>query len=364
MAIRYNRATRRWENFGDDIETMGNIFNPNRGMTQPTAPTTTTTQPATTQTTPKTTAPKRPTGGMGGPTAQQVRAGRYVGGRGFKTEQQGLVDEALSGAFDTGDYTSLINALLATGGSGAGGWKANPAAAAAGFAAARQQEAAGRQASEAYNKLAATQLADSLRGIKERYGSQETALKDLYSGQLGTSQEAIRAATREFLGSMPTSTGFQSAQFMSLPQEQQALSQLAAYGATGERAKAASEQDAAMAQAIQNIMGTSARQLGQAEQGYLNALATAGRGAEASALQGLAQQASAAELSSLLGLGQRRAEEESAARAIQQQLLAQGIESLMSGRTAGATTRASTVAEYGRPKAKPKQKSKGKGKRS
>lgn len=371
MAMRYNPRTRRWESTSNDFGTDADIIRNKAGMpgagapasgttttttprpttttrattttttprtTTTTRPTTTTTRPATTTTTTpgrtRTTSPTR-RGGQGGPTAQQIKAGRFVGAPGFKTEEQGLVDESMSGDVGGFDVAELIAALRATaGGGGGGGWRANPMAAAAGFSAAAQQEAAGRQAQQQYGQLAQTQMQAAMDDIASRYGTQQAQ-----------SEEAIRNATAQFLQAIPQSTGFQQAQFMTLPQEQAALADLARYGATGEQARAVAAQDDAMSRAIQNIMQTSARQLGQAEQGYLDALGLAGRGGETAALQGLQQQLMAG-----------RSSEEAGARAAQQQLLAAGIEALMSGRQTAAQTRAATTAEYGRP---PKKKPKG-----
>lgn len=376
MAMKYNPRTRRWEStandFGADAETIKRMAGttttttpratpessssgrrapegarPRQSTTTTTAPrattttvprqTTTTTRPTTTTTTPKKPTAASPRGGMGGPTAAQIAAGRYVGGPGFKTEEQGLVDEAAGGDFAGFDVAQLIAALQATAGDGGTpSWVPNPMAAAAGFDAARQQEAAGRAAQQQYGRLAQTGLNATLADIASRYGTQQSQ-----------SEEAIRNATAQFLQAIPQSTGFQQAQFMTLPQQQAALADLARYGGTGELAQAASAQDNAMAQAIQNIMQTSAGQLGQAESGYLDALRLAGQGGQTAALQGLQQQLTAG-----------RSSEEAAARAAQQQLLAAGIEALMSGRQTAAQTRAATTAEYGRPRAKKKPKGK------
>lgn len=339
--------------------------------TTPKATTTTTPKTTTTTTTPKAKAktqtaatPKgsastpwtrlgRPETGEVPSWAQPTRGGVIAGGG--KPETFVNPEGAAMGDVGGADITELIRTLLATSGSGggAGGWRPNPAAAAAGFGAAAAQEQAGRTAQQQYNQLAAQTLAQALASIQGAYGQQQQGINTWYDTQQAASEQAIRSAGQEFLSSLPQLTAYASPEFTALTPETQALGQaLGAYGATGAEAAQVAQQDAQVNQAIAKMMGQAAGQLGQAETGYMEALKRAGAGGQAAALAGLTQNVLGGRMAEIASSRQAQSQSEEQARALQQQLIAEGIQALMAGKTAGAETRARTVAEYGKPKKK------------
>lgn len=275
------------------------------------------------------------------------------------------VTTAISGALNQPgtDLTGLINTLLSTAGDGSGGsgWKPNPAAAAAAFQAAAQQEAAGRGAQKQYQDLAASILAQTMGNIGTRYGQTESDINNWYNQQQTAAQQAINAANQQFLSSLPQATAYANPQLTAMTPEAQALGQmLGAYGATGAEAATVAQQDAQMNQAIANIMRQSAQQVGQAETGYMDALRRAGQGGQAAALTALAQNVLAGRTGELAGVRSQRAQEESQAQGAQQELLLAGIQALLQGQQMGAETRAKATAEYGRPPKKSKKPKSGK----
>jgi hypothetical protein len=123
--------------------------------------------------------------------------------------------------------------------------------------------------------------------------------------------------------------------------------------------------DAATSKQIADLFGRSNKQLAGAETDYYTGLQNAARGAQAAGKSNLATVLATLQGQDKAGIeGNRRAElaglqasrtaAQGSATDLQNQLLAKGIDAVMSGKQAAATTRAQTTASYGVPKKKGK----------
>lgn len=168
----------------------------------------------------------------------------------------------------------------------------------------------GLETQTAYNTLAEDQYKDLTDRASQYYG-----------GQRKTALANIDAATADFLKNLIAPTAYESATVAELAPEQQGLlKSLQAYGATGGQAAEQMATDTASNKFLADLMRTSNRQMQAADVDYFNALKNAASGGQMAARQGL---------ESVLGglQGQTTAQAE----AIRRELLAKGIEALLSG---------------------------------
>jgi hypothetical protein len=194
------------------------------------------------------------------------------------------------------------------------------------------------------------------------YDNQLAAIKKYYDEQNTTASKTIGDAGATFLAGLPEATAFANAQVANLPQAQQGLTDaLSAYGATGNKAKEVSTQDAAYIDAIAKMQSSANSQLSSADKAYMAAIRTAGQGANTAAQQALAGNlaglraqdtsgVNASRRGELATITQNKNATTSDAEALRQSYISKGIEALMSGKQTAATTKAEAAAEFGVPK--------------
>ena len=344
----------------------------------PKASTTTTMAPKAGATT--TTVPAKPTsttkrGGQGGvaPTPQQTQA--------LRTGP--TADTAVNSALEPPtDSNALLLAFLksqaaVSGGGGSGTKTDTPAELAAKYRAnveaANIQAQAGATAQTDYNAIgesayknatdtANPMFAQQTLDTNAFYNSQLEAIKKYYGEQNTQASKTISDAGATFLAGLPDATAFANAQVANLPQAQQGLTDaLSAYGATGNKAKEVSTQDAAYIDAIAKLQTSANAQLSAADKAYMASLKTAGLGANTAAQQALAGNlaglqaqdtsgVNAARRSEIGNINQNKAAATSDAEALRQQYISKGIEALMSGKQTAAATKAQAASDYGVPK--------------
>lgn len=282
--------------------------------------------------------------GMGGPTAQQVKAGQYVGAPAQVADQNAAVNKAVAEMLETGDYKGAMELIAAMSASGSGGGgssgpsaaetaRANADSYRAAMNAANQQQAAGRQLQTAYNTQGQTLFDTQSAAIKKYYGDINTQ-----------ASKTIAGAGENFLAQLPQATAYANAQVANLPQAQQGLTEaLRTYGATTGKADEESAQSKAYLDALAKMQASSNQQLQTADTSYMGALRTAGQGANTAAQQALAG-----------NIAQLQAGDMSNVNSAQQALIQKGIEAVLAGQTEAASTRASATAQFGVPK-KPKR---------
>ena len=288
-------------------------------------------------------------GGMGGPSAADIKAGNYVGSKKQVASESSAVNKAVEEALKGGDYKGameLIAALSASGSGGAGSSgpsaaetaRANTNAYRAAMVAAKQQEAAGQGLQTAYNTQAQSLFDTQSAAIKKYYGDINTQ-----------ASKTITGAGENFLAQLPQATAYANAQVANLPQAQQGLTEaLQAYGATTGQADEQSAQSKAYLDALAKMQASSNQQLQTADTAYMGALRTAGQGANTAAQQALAG-----------NIAQLQAGDMSNVTSAQQALIQKGIEAVLAGQTEAASTRANATATYGVPKkTKPPRKPK------
>lgn len=374
MPIKFNPATGRYENY-----TRDGGFSPIGPMGQPrptpaTSPTTTvpmastTTVPAATTGAPR--GSKRASGGtaqrggMGGPTAAQVKAGQYVGGKGFVTENVGLSTSAVEKALKEGTISPEVLKLIqeiygAGGGAGADKTTDYKNAYRSGIAGARQQELAAQQAREMYDKAAESLYGSRMEAIGTRYAPQMTALEDYYRGQSTAATEAINKAAQDALANIKDPTAFANLQALVGAAPQQGLgADLTAYGASGAAAQQQAASDEAYNKFIADLQNRSYQTTQAAGQDYTTALRNAITGSQAGALQGLAQTVAGLRSQDVAGLRGRRAEEEAAVQAVRDSLTQAGLQAMLEGKQTAAATRVATEQKYGAYKPKKSSKKK------
>lgn len=310
-----------------------------------------TTQTPSTTVAPNTTVPATGKGktntsgkGMGGPTAQQVKAGQYVGSPAQVTSESNVINNAITEALKLGDYKGAMELIAALSASGSGGKSSGPSAAEtaranadsyrAAINAANQQQAAGKQLQTAYNTQA--------QGL---FDTQSANIKKYYGDIGAQAQKTIAGAGENFLAQLPQATAYANAQVANLPQAQQGLTEaLQTYGATTGKADEQSAQSKAYLDALAKMQASSNQQLQTADTAYMGALRTAGQGANTAAQQALAG-----------NIAQLQAGDMSNVGSAQQALIQKGIEAVLAGQTEAASTKANATAKYGVPK-KPKAK--------
>lgn len=282
--------------------------------------------------------------GMGGPTAQQVKAGQYVGAPAQVADQNAAVNKAVAEMLENGDYKGAMELIVAMSASGSGGGgssgpsaadiaRANADSYRAAMAAAQQQEAAGQGLQTAYNTQGQTLFDTQSAAIKKYYGDINTQ-----------ASKTIAGAGENFLAQLPQATAYANAQVANLPQAQQGLTEaLRTYGATTGKADEESAQSKAYLDALAKMQASSNQQLQTADTSYMGALRTAGQGANTAAQQALAG-----------NIAQLQAGDMSNVNSAQQALIQKGIEAVLAGQTEAASTRASATAQFGVPK-KPKR---------
>jgi len=338
--------------------------------TTTTAPraTTTTVPKATTTTVPATTATQR--GGMGGPTAAQVGAGRYVGGKGFKQEDTFIVDKEAEKQTNQEDISTVLElakrlGLLDGSGKGGGG-KATDYTNAyiSGIQGAKQQEVAATQAQQMYNQLAQQMYGQQVADINARYAPQQTALDNYYATQTAAGTEAINKAAADALANIKDPTAFANLQALVGTTPQQGLgADLAAYGASGQAAQQQAGTDEAYNKFLADLQNRSYQAQQAAGVDYATALRNAITGSQAAGLTGLTQGITGLKAQDVANLRTAQAQDVGAAEDFRSSLMQAGLQALLEGRQNAATTRASTEQQFGayKPK-KSKCKSKGKGK--
>jgi hypothetical protein len=184
-------------------------------------------------------------------------------------------------------------------------------------ASAKIQTQAGKKAQNQYNAMAA-------QFMKE---AQDTTGK-YYTDQQTQANKSIDAATIDYLNNIIKPQAYETAAIAQLTPEQQGLmSNLQAYGATGQQATQQRTEDTGYNQFMSQLMSGSAKQLGAADKGYFDALRNAGVGGQAAARQGVAQN-----VANLQGQSLANAD------AVRRQLIQAGIEALMAGRADAANT--------------------------
>ncbi len=335
--------------------------------TVPRATTTTVPRSAPTTTVPTPTTPRR--GGMGGPTAAQVGAGRYVGGKGFKQEDTFIVDEEAEEATNQEDISSVLELMKRLGlldGSGGGGGKAADYRNAyiGGIQGAKQQEVAATQAQQMYNQLAQQMYGQQVADINARYAPQQTALDNYYATQTAAGTEAINKAAADALANIKDPTAFANLQALVGTTPQQGLgADLAAYGASGQAAQQQAGTDEAYNKFLADLQNRSYQAQQAAGVDYATALRNAITGSQAAGLTGLTQGITGLKAQDVANLRTAQAQDVGAAEDFRSSLMQAGLQALLEGRQTAATTRAATEQQFGayKPK-KSKGKSKGKGK--
>ena len=310
MISKFNPRTNRFERTNTTSPTTTVPTTTSGTTTTTTVPTTTTTAP------PKTRAPKV--------RAPKVKAPKPKKKKKTPTPTPGGNDpllttltEWLNGQTLTPEQSASLNAL-GLGGSGGSG-SSGPSAAQK-KASANIQTQAGKKAQAQYNAMAAKFMRDS-----------QAETGQYYAGQQAQANSAIDAATKSYLENLINPTAYSNVPIAQLtPQQQGLMSNLQAYGATGQQAQQQQTQDAGFNQFISQLLSNSTQQLQQADTGYFNALRNAGIGGQAAARTAVAQNANALQ-------GQSAAQAE----AIRRQLMQAGIDALMTGQTNAANTLAS-----------------------
>jgi hypothetical protein len=313
---------------------------------------------------------------------------------------------------DGGGMTEVNNAIAALNGGGGGGLTAahkleqqrikDANSFRSGNAAAGIQEQAGVDAQTQYGALAKTGYDTAVTnaggiydtGVKNtntyydtsvtdanaNYDKQLVNLQAYIDAQRGAATGSINTATADLLAGLKGTTAYNDVVGSNIAAPTQGLGDmLKSYGGTGQSAQEQQNMDAASAKQIADMFTRSNKQLAGAEADYYTGLQNSARGADAAAKQNLAgvlasiqgqdragiQDNRRGELSGLQnsrrdelsGLQADRTNAVNTAGGIKDQLLAKGIDSLMSGKQAGATTRAQTTASYGPPvSTKPKPK--------
>lgn len=382
MPIKFNPATGKYENytrdggfspigpFGQPRPTPATLPPRTTTTTAPKAPSTTVPMSSTTTVPKATTAAPRGSrgastgtaqrGGMGGPTAAQVRAGQYVGGKGFVTESTGLSNEAAIRALNEGtlspEVLKILKELFGDGGGGGGAATDYANAYRSGIAGARQQELAAQQAQQMYNQAAESLYGSRMADIGARFAPQMTALEDYYGKQSGAATEAINKAAQDALANIKDPTAFANLQALVGAAPQQGLgADLTAYGASGAAAQQQAGADEAYNKFLADLQNRSYQTTQAAGQDYATALRNAITGSQAGALQGLAQTVAGLRSQDVAGLRGQRAQEESAVQAVRDSLAQAGLQAMLEGKQTAAATRAATEQQYGAYK--PKKKS-------
>lgn len=331
--------------------------------TVPKATTTTVPKTSPTTTVPATTTTQR--GGMGGPTAAQVKAGRYVGGKGFKQEDTSLMTDAIEAILSGNSDLSALTALLgASDGGGGGGAAATDYRNAyiSGIRGAKQQEVAATQAQQMYNQLAQQLYGQQVADINARYAPQQTALDNYYATQTTTATDAINKAAADALANIKDPTAFANLQALVGTTPQQGLgADLAAYGASGQAAQQQAGTDEAYNKFLADLQNRSYQAQQAAGVDYATALRNAITGSQAAALTGLTQAITGLKAQDVANLRTAQTQDIGAAEDFRSSLMQAGLQALLQGQQNAATTRASTEQQFGAYKPK-KSKGKGKGK--
>jgi hypothetical protein len=301
-------------------------------------------------------------------------------------EMQAIIAQILA---DGGGMTEVNNAIAALNGGGGGLTAAQKLeqqkikdanSFRAGNAAAGIQEQAGVDAQTQYGALAKTGYDTAVTGaggiydtgVKNTNAVYDTQLENLQKyidAQRGSATGTINTATTDLLAGLKGTTAYNDVVGSNIAAPTQGLGDmLKSYGGTGQSAQEQANMDAASAKQIADMFTRSNKQLAGAETDYYTGLQNSARSADAAAKQNLAgvlasiQGQDRAGIQSnrrgeLSGLQADKTASEKEAAALRDQLLTKGIDSLMSGKQAGATTRAQTTASYGsavstKPKAK------------
>jgi hypothetical protein len=316
------------------------------------------------------------------------------------TETQTMVDKIVAGVALTPAEIALYQSIFGGGGSGGGLTEAQKLeqqrikdanSFRAGNAAAGIQEQAGVDAQTQYGALAKTGYDTAVTGaggiydtgVKDTnavYDAQLDNLQKYIDAQRGSATGSINTATADLLAGLKGTTAYNDVVGSNIAAPTQGLGDmLKSYGGTGQSAQEQANMDAASAKQIADMFTRSNKQLAGAETDYYTGLQNSARGADAADKQNLAavlasiqgqdragiQDNRRGELSGLQnsrrgelsGLQTDKTNAVNTAGGIKDQLLTKGIESLMSGKQAGATTRAQTTASYGPPvSTKPKPK--------
>ena len=292
----------------------------------------------------------------------------------------GIADKLANGESLTPAEQALLDAYLGNGDSGpSAAQKAaelarkNANSYRAGMSAADIQAQAGADAQTQYGALAQTAYNDAKTAADSIYTPAAGDTNTYYDTQIANLQKyidtqriagtgAIDTATADLLAGLKGTSAYQDASVANVAAPTQGLGDmLAAYGGTGKSAQEQQNMDAATSKQIADLFGRSNKQLAGAETDYYTGLQNSARGAQAAGKANLAtvlaslqgQDKAGIETnrrSELAGLQANRNAATSAATDLQNQLLAKGIDSVMSGKQAAATTRAQTTASYGVPK--------------
>lgn len=308
-------------------------------------------------------------------------------------EMQAMIAQILANGGGITEVQAAIDAL--NGGDGGGLTEAqkleqqrvkNADSYRAGMGAADIQAQAGVDAQTQYGALAKTAYDTAKTAADSIYNPAVGDTNTYYDTQVGNLQKyvdaqrtaatgTIDASTADLLAGLKGTTAYQDASVANVAAPTQGLGDmLKSYGGTGQSAQEQQNMDAASAKQISEMFGRSNKQLAGAETDYYTGLQNAAKGAQAAGKANLAsvlatiqaQDKSGIETnrrSELAGLQATRAASQGTATDLQNQLLAKGIDSLMSGKQAAATTRAQTTASYGVPKPKAKAKPKPKPKK-
>jgi hypothetical protein len=208
---------------------------------------------------------------------------------------------------------------LGIGNSGGGSGSSGPSTAQK-KASAKIQTQAGKKAQAQYNAMA-----------QSGFDAAQLAAQSFYRTQAEQANTSIDAATKAYLENLIKPTAYSNAAFLQLtPQQQGLMSNLQAYGATGQQAQQQQTQDAEFNRFLTQLMTTGAQSLQTADQGYFDALRNAGTGGQAAARLGVTQNTTAMQNQST-----------AQAEAVRQQLIQAGIQALMAGQTNAANTLAS-----------------------
>lgn len=383
MALKFNPATGRYERFTEEqgfqpIGPMGQPVLVTGGTPTTTAapkaaskpksaprPTSTTTAPRPVTTAPSgRTTPSRATSGkgMGGPTAAQVKAGQVVGGKGFKTEVQGLPEQAAGEDIAGGLSMEELLKLVETLGLGGGGGSASAAAAGragyiGGMRAAAAQEAAALQGQQLYNQLGESMFTQQQQEIAGRYNPQLEAIKNYFTQAGTTAGQQITGATQQALAGLVAPTAYADLVAPTIEAPTQALD-LAAYGVSPEAAKAQAATDAATAKFMSDLINRGYQQTQAVNKDYMDSLRNAVTAGGAEAQRALAANLAGIQAQEIAGVRQGMATEQSQASAARDAMIKAGLESLISGKQTAAGTRAQTEAEFGAYKPKKASKPK------
>ncbi len=295
-----------------------------------------------------------------------------------------IVTKVLNGETVTPQEQALFDAYLNEGGSGpsaaqkaAEEARKNADSYRAGMSAADIQAQAGTDAQTQYGALAQTAYNNAKTAADNIYTPAVGDTNTYYDTQIANLQKyidtqrtsatgAIDTATTDLLAGLKGTSAYQDASVANVAAPTQGLGDmLAAYGGTGQSAQEQQNMDAATSKQIADLFGRSNKQLAGAETDYYTGLQNAARGAQAAGKSNLATVLATLQGQDKAGIeGNRRAElaglqasrtaAQGSATDLQNQLLAKGIDAVMSGKQAAATTRAQTTASYGVPKKKGK----------